>query len=255
MSVTWETLREAMRQAREVRRLKGDARSLIGDLGLLRAEGSDIPGFGALLDLIEAATGGPVVIGQSGQTLDGRIATASGHSHYVNGSVALDHLHRLRALVDAVVVGAGTLRADDPSLTVRRCTGSNPTRVVLAGRSGIPRDRKLFTDDAAPTLVTGVDLPCEPDEDGHTDPRGVLQGLSASGLDVVLVEGGAKAVSRFLASGCLDRLHLLIAPTILGSGRAGFVLDPVETMGEVRRFSASRYDLGGDTLFDLVPQT
>lgn len=253
MSVTWETLREAMLQAREVRRLQGDARPLIADLGALRAEGSEIPGFGALLDLIEAATRGPVALAQSGQTLDGRIATARGHSHYVNGPEALDHLHRLRALVDAVVVGSGTLRADDPSLTVRRCAGDNPTRVVLAGTSRVPRDRKLFTDDAAPTLVTGVDLPCEPDEDGHVDPRGVLESLSAFGLDVVLVEGGAKTVSRFLAAGCLDRLHLLVAPTILGSGREGFVLDPVETMDEVRRFSASRYDLGADTLFDLVP--
>lgn len=254
MSVTWDSLREAMVRAREVRRLDGDARPLIADLAAMRSEGADIPAFGALLDLVEAAARGPVAVAQSGQTLDGRIATARGHSHYVNGPEALDHLHRLRALVDAVIVGSGTLRADDPSLTVRRCAGDNPTRVVLAGASRVPRDRKMFTDDAAPTLVTGVDLPCEPDADGHVDPRGVLDSLSAFGLDVVLVEGGAKTVSRFLAAGCLSRLHLLVAPTILGSGREGFVLDAVDTMDEARRFSATRYDLGADTLFDLVPE-
>ena len=89
------------------------------------------PAAEALDALAEAAAKGPLVIGQLGQTLDGRIATAVGHSHYVNGAVALDHLHRLRALVDAVVVGAGTVTADDPSLTVRRVDGDNPVRVVL----------------------------------------------------------------------------------------------------------------------------
>lgn len=254
MSVSWEMLCQAMVRAREVRRLGGDARPLIADLTAMRSQGSAIPAFGALLDLVEAAVRGPVAVGQSGQTLDGRIATERGHSHYVNGPEALDHLHRLRALVDAVVVGAGTLRTDDPSLTVRRCAGDNPTRVVLAGTARIPRDRKLFKDDAAPTLVTGVDLPCEPDGDGLVDPRGVLESLSAFGLDVVLVEGGAKTLSRFLAAGCLSRLHLLVAPTILGSGRAGFMLDAVDTMDEARRFSSTRYDLGADTLFDLVPE-
>lgn len=254
MSVTWETVCEAMLHAREVRRLDGNARPLVADLGKMRKEGSDIPGCAALLDLIEAAARGAVAIGQCGQTLDGRIATVRGHSHYVNGPEALDHLHRLRALVDAVVVGAGTLRADDPSLTVRRCAGENPTRVVLSGNGSVPRDRKLFTDEAAPTMVTGIDLPCEPDANGNVDPRGVLESLSAIGLDVVLIEGGAATLSRFVAAGALDRLHLLVAPTILGSGRPGFMLGEVETMDEVRRFSATRHNLGADTLFDLVAE-
>ncbi|MDF1793724.1 MAG: RibD family protein [Thalassobaculaceae bacterium] len=256
MSTTWSAFGEAMVHAREVRRLGGNARPLLRDLTRMRDEGSDVPGGAALLDLIEAAARGPVAIGQSGQTLDGRIATASGQSHYVNGPEALDHLHRLRALADAVIVGAGTVRADDPSLTVRRCAGENPTRVVLAGAGAgaVPPDRKLFTDKAAPTLVTGIDLPCEPDENGIVDPRGVLESLTAIGLDVVLVEGGAVTLSRFLAAGCLDRLHLLVAPTILGSGRQGILLDEVERMDEARHFSIARYDLGADTLFDLVPQ-
>ncbi|WP_420565186.1 RibD family protein [Thalassobaculum sp.] len=254
MSITWETIRETMLHARQVRRLDGDARPLIAEIGRMREEGSDIPGATALLDLVEAATRGRVAIGQSGQTLDGRIATQRGHSHYVNGPEALDHLHRLRALADAVIVGSGTLRADDPSLTVRRCAGENPTRVVLSGNGTVPQDRKLFTDELAPTMVTGVDLPCEPDENGIVDPRGVLDSLSAIGLDVVLVEGGAATLSHFLRARCLDRLHVMVAPTILGSGRQGVMLEEVETMGDALRFSSARYDLGADTLFDLVPQ-
>src|SRR5262245_25546906 len=73
-----------------------------------------------------------LVVGQIGQSLDGRAATATGHSHYINGAEGLDHLHRLRALMDAVVVGVGTALADDPLLTVRRVAGPSPARVIIA---------------------------------------------------------------------------------------------------------------------------
>src|SRR5262249_31784085 len=79
-----------------------------------------------------------VVIGQFGQSIDARIATASRPSHYINGPAGLDHLHRLRALVDAVVVGVGTALADDPQLTVRRVAGPNPARVVIDPNGRLP---------------------------------------------------------------------------------------------------------------------
>src|SRR3984893_5915539 len=69
-----------------------------------------------------------VLVGQCGQSIDARIATPSGDSHYINGDAGLDHLHRLRALVDAVVIGVGTAIADDPQLTVRRVLGATPAR-------------------------------------------------------------------------------------------------------------------------------
>lgn len=250
----WDAIRDAMARAREVRRLGTGAEDLDARIARLRGEIRDPPGHGALLDLVAAAALGPVVVGQLGQTLDGRIATACGHSRYVNGAEALDHLHRLRALADAVVVGAGTVRDDDPALTVRRCTGDNPVRVVLAGKGALPSDAKVFTDGAATTLVAGTDFPAELDGDGFVVPARVIDALSAIGLDVVLVEGGARTISRFLAARCLDRMHLLVAPTILGSGRPGLVLDEVGTMDEVRRFAVARHDLGVDLLFDLVPE-
>ena len=80
------------------------------------------------------ATDDLVVVGQFGQSLDGRVATESGHSHYINGPAGLAHLHRLRALVDVVVVGVGTALADDPQLTVRHVAGPNPARVVIDPR-------------------------------------------------------------------------------------------------------------------------
>jgi len=242
-----------MVRARDVRRLGGDVAPLMAEIAALRAAEEQVPAQDALLDLVEMAARGPVVVGQLGQTLDGRIATACGHSHYVNGPEALDHLHRLRALADAVVIGAGTLRDDDPALTVRRCAGDNPTRVVIAGRQALPGERKLFCDGAAPTLVTGKDLAVTPGDDRIVAPANLLESLAAIGLDVVLVEGGAVTVSRFLAAGCLDRLHLLVAPTILGSGRPGVMLQEVATMDGARRFQVTRHDLGEDCLVDLTP--
>ena len=94
-----------------------------------------------------------LVVAQAGQSLDGRIATASGHSHYVTGPADIRRLHRLRALVDAVIVGAGAVAADDPRLTVREADGDNPLRVVIDPNGRLDRSRRVFRDGAAPTVV------------------------------------------------------------------------------------------------------
>ncbi|HEV7823266.1 MAG TPA: RibD family protein, partial [Burkholderiales bacterium] len=88
-----------------------------------------------------------IVVGQIGQSLDGRIATASGHSRYINGPAGLCHLHRLRSLVDAVLVGVGTALADDPQLTVRHVAGPHPARVVLDPKGRLAGCAKVFTCD------------------------------------------------------------------------------------------------------------
>src|SRR5690606_29949870 len=94
-----------------------------------------------------------LVIAQAGQSLDGRIATETGHSHFVTGPEDIRRLHRVRALVEAVVVGAGTAVSDEPRLTVRQVEGENPVRVVLDPRGRIPSGSKVLVDGAAPTLV------------------------------------------------------------------------------------------------------
>ncbi len=210
-----------------------------------------------------AVAAGPLVIAQLGQSLDGRIATETGHSHYINGPAALDHLHRLRALADAVVVGAGTVCADDPALTVRRCLGPHPARVVLDARGALPADRRVFAGEGGATLVVTsaaagpADLPghvtverLAPSADGRPDPAAVLAALSARGLDVVLVEGGARTVSAFLAAGCVDRLQVAVAPLIIGSGVAGLTLPPIARLDGAIRPPCAVWDLDGDVLFD-----
>src|ERR1044071_5196836 len=88
-----------------------------------------------------------VVVGQIGQSIDGRIATVTGHSKYINGPAGLAHLHRLRALVDAVLVGIGKAVADDPQLTVRRVAGPGPARIVLDPRGRLSSNARVLGED------------------------------------------------------------------------------------------------------------
>jgi len=202
-----------------------------------------------------------VVVGQIGQSLDGRIATESGHSHYINGPAGIEHLHRLRALVDAVVVGVGTAVADDPQLTVRRCEGPHPARVVIDPTGRLDAKARIFTDDGARRLVVtadgsgcalpaGVEIVALAARQGRIAPEDVLAALAERGLRRILIEGGADTVSRFLGAGCLDRLHVMVAPIILGSGRAGLVLPPIARADQALRPPMRTFQLGDDILFD-----
>ncbi len=204
---------------------------------------------------------GLMVVGQIGQSLDGRIATETGHSHYINGPAGLAHLHRLRALVDTVVVGVGTAMADDPQLTVRRVAGPNPARVVLDPSGRLSGSAKLFASDGArrlvvtaegtkPDLPSGVEIIALPGADGQIPPAAILKALAARGLHRVLIEGGANTVTRFLAARCLDRLHVVVAPIILGSGRPSFTLPPIKRVDEALRAPMRIYQLDGEVLFD-----
>ena len=206
-----------------------------------------------------------LVIAQAGQSLDGRIATPTGHSHYVTGPADIRRLHRLRALVDAVVVGAGTVAADNPRLTVREVEGPNPVRVVLDPSGRIDGARAVFSDRAAPTIAirrraaAAVPRPpahCEVLEleatpSGALDPADLVQRLRARGHRRLLIEGGGITVSRFLDAGMVDRLHVTVAPLVIGSGRAAFTLAPIRTLDEALRPACRIFRLGADVLFDL----
>lgn len=199
------------------------------------------------------------VIAQLGQSLDGRIATPSGHSHYINGEKALEHLHRLRARVDAVVVGASTIALDNPALTVRRVKGRNPARVVIDPHRRIDPKAKIFTSDGTQKYVIGP--PTENDSDAVTcisngtaktyDTDWIVTELNKRGFKRLLIEGGATTVSRFIADGAIDRLHILTGPMIIGSGPSGLNLPAIETLEDaVRPHVATHILEGGDVVFD-----
>jgi diaminohydroxyphosphoribosylaminopyrimidine deaminase/5-amino-6-(5-phosphoribosylamino)uracil reductase len=202
----------------------------------------------------------PFVVGQLGQSLDGRIATLCGESRDISGEAALDHLHRIRAHVDAVVVGAHTIVVDDPQLSVRRVAGTNPARVVIdpSGRLD-SRGRWLAEDGARRIVVTGetASASCGAEtirleaRAGVIPPAAIVEALFVRGLRRILVEGGARTLSTFLEAGRLDRLHVLVAPMIIGSGRAGLDLPPITKLESALRPRVRAHFLeGGDVLFD-----
>lgn len=208
---------------------------------------------------------GRLAIAQLGQSLDGRIATETGDSWYINGPSARAHLHRLRALVDAVLIGAGTADEDRPRLNVRLVSGRDPVPVILDPRSRVRSRGPLFEreDAAVPVLhlvgeavelpppPRGVERVTLPVGANGVCPRQVLDVLAGRGLTRVLIEGGGVTVSRFLAADALDYLHLLIAPLIIGSGRPGLKLEPIGRLSEARRPRMRSFPLDDELLVAL----
>jgi riboflavin-specific deaminase-like protein len=202
-----------------------------------------------------------MVVAQCGQSIDGRIATESGHSHYINGPNGLAHLHRLRAVVDAAIIGVGTACTDDPQLTVRRVAGPNPARVVIDPNARLSPAAKVLAEDGVRRLVltrhdTRIDMPPGveiirlPAADGQIAPAAMLAALAERGFCRFLVEGGANTLSRFLAAGCLDRMHVMIAPIIIGSGPSSVSLPAVARVDEAVRAPIRAHVLGNEVLLD-----
>lgn len=217
--------------------------------------------------LTPAKSGEDFIIGQLGQSLDGRIATPTGHSHYINGKAAIVHLHRLRALVDAVVVGIGTVVADDPQLNVRHAAMNKgtlpPARVVIDPSGRLASTAKCLTEDGARRIVlrgmgadhvsvSGVETLHVPSA-GGMKPADILAALRGIGLRRILVEGGAHTLSRFLQAGCLNRLHIMTAPMIIGSGPIGLHLADIDNLSAALRPRVASFALPeGDILFDCA---
>lgn len=205
----------------------------------------------------------PFVVAQLGQSLDGRIATPTGESRWINQSSALDHVHRLRATVDGVLVGVGTVVADDPLLNVRRVTGRHPVRIVVDPNGRCPSNARVFnaadgvrrivvrSPEATSAVPAGVEVICLGAYGRTLAPGEIVAALFTSGIRTMLVEGGAWTVSQFIDAGVVDRLHVMVAPIILGSGKTGLALRPIARLSEAQRPRTSVHVMpDGDVLFD-----
>jgi diaminohydroxyphosphoribosylaminopyrimidine deaminase/5-amino-6-(5-phosphoribosylamino)uracil reductase len=248
----------------------GDADALIAwrpDVGweaLLAEDDPRRPFIDLYLPICSATASRPLTVGHLGESLDGFIATLAGESQWVTGEQNMLHMHRLRALCDAVVVGAGTIAADDPQLTTRLVAGSNPLRVVLDPGRRLGAEHRVFTDDAADTLylcgrsftrageryvgratIVGVD-----EEGDGISAAAVIRLLRARGCARVFVEGGGVTVSMFLEANLLDRLHVAIAPLFIGDGRPAIRIPPRVSLGDCPRPRYRVFRMGGDVLFD-----
>ncbi|RVW04068.1 bifunctional diaminohydroxyphosphoribosylaminopyrimidine deaminase/5-amino-6-(5-phosphoribosylamino)uracil reductase RibD [Rhodococcus xishaensis] len=188
--------------------------------------------------------GRPHVTWKFAATIDGRSAAADGTSQWITGPAARARVHADRARLDAIVVGTGTVIADDPWLTARLPDGSlaphQPVRVVV-GTRGIPSTAKIL-DDAAPTLVLRT----------HNVDE-VLAELADQ--DDVLVEGGPRLAGAFLAAGRVDRIQAYLAPALLGDGPNAVEGAGVRTISEALRFRRESVEtIGDDLLLNLIPE-
>ena len=221
----------------------------------------------ALLDLYlpicSATTANPITVGHLGQSLDGFIATHAGDSQFVTGRENILHLHRMRALCDAVVVGAGTVAADDPQLNTRHVPGPNPMRVVFDPARRLSPEYRVFSDGLAPTLYACAQSLVAPgetrvgsativplDDEDDVSVGQLMRLLRERGCRRIFVEGGGVTVSAFLEANLLDRLHVAIAPLIIGDGRPAIRLPARAALSECHRPRYRVFRMGGDVLFD-----
>jgi 3,4-dihydroxy 2-butanone 4-phosphate synthase/GTP cyclohydrolase II len=247
-------------------------------LGHVRPSGSQLTpqpatpvDVAALLGPVRPRQNRPYVLLKYAQTLDGRIATRSGDSKWISGEPERQVSHGLRAACDAVLVGAGTVRMDDPQLTVRLVPGATPMRVVLSTRLGVPPTAKVFSDDAPTTVLTTADADSQRCADLRAagvavhnvaaGPSGVdlaaaLAKLRQTGVRSLMVEGGARVITSMLASRHVDRLVVSVSPVIIGAG-----VEAVRDLGVGRitdglqLSNRSAYLIGDDVLlsWDLQP--
>lgn len=217
-------------------------------------------------------TGRPFVICKSAMTLDGKIATATGDSKWITSDKSRRYVHKLRATVDAVMVGAGTVEADDPLLTARIPGGRDPLRVIVDSRLRIsPNARMFHQQSAAGTAIATVSddagkiarlegagaviIRCR-EENGRVDLSDLMSRLGAMQLQSVLLEGGSELAGEMLRQGLIDKFILFYAPKLLGGagkrpfgGRGADKIADALMLGEisVRRF-------GEDVLVTAYPE-
>ncbi|MEM9544453.1 MAG: RibD family protein [Bacteroidota bacterium] len=201
----------------------------------------------------------PFIMAHMAQTLDGKICTNSGRSKWIGNEENLKHAHRLRAMVDGVLVGGNTIANDLPKLSVRHVHGNNPTRLLLSNRFNdfdklpdvpgmktyVLRRKGNVVNKSYRTISEVIYY------DGETEAdriRDLLSKLKEAGIGSILLEGGSKTVTSFYKENNIDWLQLHIAPIIFGSGKSFIQLSEINDVSEGRKLSNVFYNKMGDSI-------
>ncbi|NNF92485.1 MAG: bifunctional diaminohydroxyphosphoribosylaminopyrimidine deaminase/5-amino-6-(5-phosphoribosylamino)uracil reductase RibD [Boseongicola sp.] len=257
----------------------GDPDAKVNGQGIAMLRGAGIEVSTGLLDaearalnagfLSRVTRGRPHLTLKLALSLDGRIATASGESRWITGPDARRHVHALRARHDAVLVGGGTARADDPTLTIRDLgADQQPVRIVASRALNLPWPNRLAeTIDDAPVWIAHGDTQGDTDEalrwqgagaklipvavhGGQLDPHKLLQSLGDHGLTRVFCEGGGTLAASFLAAGLVDELIIFSAGLAIGAeGQPGVGAMGLSALADAERFTlAETLRIGPDVL-------
>ncbi|MCJ0870650.1 bifunctional diaminohydroxyphosphoribosylaminopyrimidine deaminase/5-amino-6-(5-phosphoribosylamino)uracil reductase RibD [Streptomyces sp. AP-93] len=240
------------------------AAGIATESGLLAEEAEE----GNAAWLTSVRLGRPYILWKYAATLDGRIAAADGTSRWISSPESRADVHRLRAESDAVVVGSGTLRADDPHLAVRGIDGftaaDQPLRVVLDTHATI-RPTARVLDEAAPTLIAvaedadtrhlaGVELARLPYDKYGISVDALLRELYGRGIRSVLLEGGPTLAGAFVAAGAVDKVVGYLAPVLLGAGPVALADAGIGTLADALRLRITEtVRIGTDIRVTAVP--
>jgi len=203
-------------------------------------------------------SGLPFVTFKAAVSLDGKVAAAGGDARWISSSESRRRVHEMRAAADAVMVGAGTVRRDDPRLTVRDAAGDDPVRVVISRHAEIPFEAALVAGDDGPqTIVVAESV--EEGQEAALRERGVevietgeagleagLRALAQRGLLDILCEGGPSLAGALVAAGLVDRACLFVAPVLVGRGAPELLALPaVGSVSEAWRLQSPRWEIVG----------
>ena len=198
-----------------------------------------------------------IFFGQIGQSLDGKIALNNGNSHYINEKESIMYLHCLRSICDAVLVGVNTIIKDNPLLTTRKITGSNPIRVIIDPSLKLTNKYKIFKDNNTNIIFTNVSNKKKLNNSliivlpKKNFTINIYKYLKRMSFNNILVEGGPTTLSKFIDLKLLDIMQFIISPTLLGSGIDSLKLKPITKLKNAIRVKNTISKLGKEIIVTL----